>query len=147
MASLKHFSGRLLRSGFLRRATTSRCFSSKSEQTFYETFNVEREPSPTAEAPELDPFIHHEFKVQGQKDSFNIRLYMAGVGKESVKVWVQQDELIAEGRREKEFEDEADTVGLIKYRMTCPPNDVFDLDAIKAVMKNGILQVLVPKRA
>ncbi|KAL3645204.1 hypothetical protein CASFOL_010384 [Castilleja foliolosa] len=145
-SSLKYLSG-LLRSSSHRRAATSRCFSTEAVQKFYETFNVEREPSPTAEAPELPPFIHHEFKVQGQEDGFHIRLYMAGVRKENVKVWVQHDELIAEGRREKEFEDEDDTDGLIKYRMTCPPAEAYDLDAIKADMKNGILQVVVPRRA
>ncbi|KAL3626248.1 hypothetical protein CASFOL_029797 [Castilleja foliolosa] len=125
----------------------SRCFSTDTaEQTFYQMFDVEREPRPTAEAPELPPFIHHEYKAQQQGDGFHIRLYMAGVRKESVKIWVQHDELIAEGKRDKEFEDEDDTGGLIKYRMLCPPVQAFDLDSIKADLMNGILKVFVPKR-
>ncbi|GFP88244.1 26.2 kDa heat shock protein mitochondrial [Phtheirospermum japonicum] len=151
LLTLKHLS-RLLLSSSLRPVcpvtlrSASRCFSTNAEQSFYDQFDVEREPSPTSEDPDLPPFIHHEYKAQSQGDGFHIRLYMAGVSKGNVKVWIEHDELIAEGKREKDYEDEDDTNALIRYRMSRPPTEVFNLDAIKAEIKNGILKVFVPRK-
>ncbi|KAL3630213.1 hypothetical protein CASFOL_023197 [Castilleja foliolosa] len=104
-------------------------------------------PCPTTQTPCYPP-LHHEHLVRNLRDGFHIRLYMAGVGKEGVKLWIEGDELIAEGVKDKDFdnEDDATTNTLLRYRMLCPHGDVFDLDAIKAEVKDGMMKVFVPRR-
>ncbi|KAL3647476.1 hypothetical protein CASFOL_008444 [Castilleja foliolosa] len=92
--------------------------------------------------------LHHEYLVRNLQDGFHIRFYMAGVGKEGVKLWIEDGELIAEGVKVKDFdnEDDALTNTLLRYRMLCPDDEHFDLDAIKAEINDGMLKVFVPRR-
>ncbi|GFQ04695.1 26.2 kDa heat shock protein mitochondrial [Phtheirospermum japonicum] len=71
---------------------------------------------------------------------------MAGVGKGNVKLWIEGGELIAEGIKDKNFDHQDDTNTVMRYRMLAPPDEVFNLDAIKADIKNGMLKVFVPRR-
>ncbi|KAL3647479.1 hypothetical protein CASFOL_008447 [Castilleja foliolosa] len=97
----------------------------------------------SAPAPKT-PIPAHEFKARNAPDGFHLRLYMAGVGREDVKVWYEGDDLIAEGYKEKDFEDEDDI--LMRYRVTSPPDKLFDLDATRSDIDNGLLKVFVPRR-
>ncbi|GFQ04693.1 26.2 kDa heat shock protein mitochondrial [Phtheirospermum japonicum] len=71
---------------------------------------------------------------------------MGGVDKGDLKLWIEGGELIAEGIKDKNFEHQYDTNAVMRYRMLAPPDEVFDLDAIKAEIKNGMLKVFVPRR-
>ncbi|XVF54967.1 hypothetical protein PTKIN_Ptkin05aG0223100 [Pterospermum kingtungense] len=79
------------------------------------------------------------------EDALNLRIDMPGLGKEDVKVSVEQNTLIikGEGAKESESEDE-ETVGRYTSRINLP-NKLYKIDQIKAEMKNGVLKVTVPK--
>ncbi|GFP88247.1 26.2 kDa heat shock protein mitochondrial [Phtheirospermum japonicum] len=135
---------RLFSSGYLRPVTqpaASRCFSSDAEASYCDRFYAECEPQPE----NRPPFVHFEFKVENYGDGLHLRLYMAGVGKENVKLWIEGEELIAEGIRDKNFEHQDDTNTVMRYKMLAPPNEAFNLDAIKAEINNGMLKVFVPR--
>ncbi|XP_010053468.2 23.6 kDa heat shock protein, mitochondrial-like [Eucalyptus grandis] len=100
-----------------------------------------------------------------------LRLDMPGLGREDVKVSVEQNTLMikGEGRKEsEEEEEEEESRRRYSSRLTLPPNlykgkkeleesrrryssrlnllpHLYELGEIKAVMKNGVLKVVVPK--
>lgn len=80
-------------------------------------------------------------------DTLLLRMDMPGLGKEDVKISVQQNSLIIKGEAEKESGDnEEDDSGTRRYssRIDLPPN-LYKIDGIKAEMKNGVLKIIVPK--
>jgi len=70
-------------------------------------------------------------------EAFRLRLDMPGLGKEDVKIHIEDSVLVISGERESEELKCNSRVRL--------PGDVFDVNAIKAEMKNGVLKVTVPK--
>lgn len=81
--------------------------------------------------------------VKEDENALYIRMDMPGVGKENVKVSVEQNTLTIKGEGEKESEEEENRR---KYssRLDLPPN-IYKLDSVRAEMKNGVLKVVVPK--
>jgi len=81
--------------------------------------------------------------VKEDENALYIRMDMPGVGKEHVKVSVEQNTLVIKGEGEKESEEEENRR---KYssRLDLPPN-IYKLDSVRAEMKNGVLKVVVPK--
>lgn len=69
---------------------------------------------------------------------------MPGLGKEHVKVSVEQNTLTIKGEGKKESEDEDVPGRRYSSRIDLPP-DLYKLEEIKAEMKNGVLKVVVPK--
>ncbi|XP_052208821.1 heat shock 22 kDa protein, mitochondrial-like isoform X2 [Diospyros lotus] len=81
--------------------------------------------------------------VKEEDDALYLRVDMPGLGKENVKVSVEQNTLIIKGEGEKE--SEAEEFGpRYSSRLDLPP-DLYQIDQIKAEMKNGVLKVVVPK--
>lgn len=70
-------------------------------------------------------------------EAFRLRLDMPGLGKEDVKLNVEDNVLVISGEGESEEVKCNSRVRL--------PGDVFDVNAIKAEMKNGVLKITVPK--
>ncbi|GFP88242.1 heat shock 22 kDa protein mitochondrial [Phtheirospermum japonicum] len=105
-----------------------------------EPFYVVCGPCPKSQP--LSPPVHHEWKARNARDGLHLRFYMPGVSQEGVKLLVLENELIAEGTK-KDFEEEDDTV--LRFRMPCPPEELFDVIAVKADLRNGMLRVFVPR--
>ncbi|CAM8958103.1 unnamed protein product [Rhodiola kirilowii] len=72
-----------------------------------------------------------------------LRMDMPGLGKENVKVSVEQNTLVINGEGDKEADDD-DVPRRYSNRIDLPEN-ILKLDGIKAEMKNGVLKVMVPK--
>ncbi|KAE8650062.1 small heat shock protein, chloroplastic isoform X2 [Cucumis sativus] len=81
--------------------------------------------------------------VKEDDNCLYLRMDMPGLGKDDVKVSVEQNTLIIKGEAEKESEDEED-LRRFSSRLDLPAN-LYELNSIKAEMKNGVLKVAVPK--
>ncbi|KAL6348776.1 hypothetical protein AAG906_033432 [Vitis piasezkii] len=81
--------------------------------------------------------------VKEEKDALFVRMDMPGLGKEDVKVSVEQNTLIIKGEGGKESEND-ETGRKYTSRIDLPAN-LYKFDEIKAEMKNGVLKVVVPK--
>ncbi|XVF11195.1 hypothetical protein REPUB_Repub08aG0005000 [Reevesia pubescens] len=87
--------------------------------------------------------LRKSWDAKETEDALNLRIDMPGLGKEDVKVSVEQNTLIIKGESAKESEDE-DTAGKYTSRIHLPEK-IYKVDQIKAEMKNGVLKVVVPK--
>ncbi|KAI4332747.1 hypothetical protein L6164_017630 [Bauhinia variegata] len=77
------------------------------------------------------------------EDALHLRVDMPGLGKEDVKVSVEQNTLTIKGEGAKEGDDE-ESVRRYSSRIDLPEK-LYKIDQIKAEMKNGVLKVVVPK--
>lgn len=82
--------------------------------------------------------------VREDDDALYLRIDMPGLGKENVKVAVEQNTLVIRGEGEKEAGEEEAAASRYSSRLDLPPR-VYKLDQIRAEMKNGVLKVMVPK--
>lgn len=81
------------------------------------------------------------------EDALLLRVDMPGLGKEDVKISVEQNTLTIRGEEggAKEGEDEEEG-GARRYSSRIDlPDKLYKIDQIKAEMKNGVLKVVVPK--
>ncbi|RWR97971.1 small heat shock protein, chloroplastic-like protein isoform X2 [Cinnamomum micranthum f. kanehirae] len=88
------------------------------------------------------------FDVREDKDALYLRVDMPGLGKEDVKVFVEQNTLIIKGEggdKESGYDDSDRESGRRYSSRIDVPSELYKLDEIKAEMKNGVLKVLVPK--
>jgi len=94
-----------------------------------------------AEAPRRECWVSKE-----DADAVKLKVAMPGLGKEHVKVWADQDELAIEGEgvKDTEYDDEDEAPAWYGHRIEFPA-DTFKMDQVKAVMKDGVLKVTVPK--
>lgn len=84
-----------------------------------------------------------DFDVREDNEGLYIRVDMPGLGKEDVKVTVEQGTLVIRGEGGVESEGEE---GGRRYSSRIElPSKVYRSEEIKAEMKNGVLKVLVPK--
>ncbi|KAL9677899.1 hypothetical protein QQ045_015736 [Rhodiola kirilowii] len=81
--------------------------------------------------------------VKEDKDGLYLRMDMPGLGKENVKVSVEQNTLVIKGEGNKETDDDEEP-RRYSNRIDLPER-ILKLDGIKAEMKNGVLKVMVPK--
>eukprot|EP01018_Ginkgo_biloba_P031939 Gb_37757 [translate_table: standard] len=76
-------------------------------------------------------------------DVFRLRVDMPALGKEDLKVQVEDNMLIIKGEAKGEGDAED-----IKYSTRVGlPMDLYKADQVKAEMKNGVLKITVPKIA
>lgn len=87
--------------------------------------------------------IRRGWDARESNDGLHLRLDMPGLGKEDVKVSVEQNTLIIKGEGKKEFEDEEN--GRRFSSRIDLPEKLYKIDDIKAEMKNGVLKLFVPK--
>ncbi|XP_019450874.1 PREDICTED: heat shock 22 kDa protein, mitochondrial-like isoform X2 [Lupinus angustifolius] len=77
------------------------------------------------------------------KEALLLRVDMPGLGKEDVKVSMEENTLSIKGESGKEGEDEES--GRRYVSRIELPQKLYKVDQIKAEMKNGVLKVVVPK--
>ncbi|KAJ0042830.1 hypothetical protein Pint_17215 [Pistacia integerrima] len=87
--------------------------------------------------------LRRGWDAKEDEDALNLRIDMPGLGKEDVKVSVEQSTLVIKGEGGKEGDDE-ETVRRYTSRIDLPEK-MYKTDSIKAEMKNGVLKVVVPK--
>lgn len=76
-------------------------------------------------------------------DGLHLRVDMPGLGKEDVKVSVEQSTLTIKGESKKESEDDD---GGRRYTSRIDlPEKLYKTNEIKAEMKDGVLKVFIPK--
>lgn len=87
--------------------------------------------------------IRRGWDARETDEGLQLRVDMPGLGKEDVKVSVEQNTLIIKGEGEKE---EGEQVSGRRYMSRIDlPEKFYRTDEIKAEMKNGVLKVVVPK--
>lgn len=84
-----------------------------------------------------------DFDVREDSEGLYIRVDMPGLGKEDVKVTVEQDTLVIRGGGGEESEGEEE--GRRYSSRIELPSKLYRTEEIKAEMKNGVLKILVPK--
>ncbi|XP_042504238.1 small heat shock protein, chloroplastic-like isoform X2 [Macadamia integrifolia] len=83
------------------------------------------------------------WNAKEDENGLYVRIDMPGLGKEDVKVSVEQNTLIIKGEGDKEDGDEE---GGRRYSSRIDlPEKLYKIDQIKAEMKNGVLRVNIPK--
>lgn len=82
--------------------------------------------------------------VREDENALLLRMDMPGLGKEDVKISVEQNTLVVKGEGGKESEQEEDGIRRYSSRLDIPPK-LYKLDAIKAEMRNGVLKIMIPK--
>lgn len=82
--------------------------------------------------------------VREESDALYLRIDMPGLGKEDVKISVDQNTLVIRAEGDRESEDEEESGRRYSSRIDLPPT-VYNINDIKAEMKNGVLKVFVPK--
>ncbi|KAJ0099563.1 hypothetical protein Patl1_19877 [Pistacia atlantica] len=87
--------------------------------------------------------LRRGWDAKEDEDALNLRIDMPGLGKEDVKVSVEQSTLVIKGEGGKEGDDE-ESVRRYTSRIDLPEK-MYKTDSIKAEMKNGVLKVVVPK--
>lgn len=88
--------------------------------------------------------IRRGWDARETEDALLLRVDMPGLGKEDVKVSVEQNTLTIKGEGGKESEDDEEGARRYSSRIDLPEK-LYKVDQIKAEMKNGVLKVVVPK--
>ena len=102
--------------------------------------------------PPAEATFSPAFEVKENKDSFLFKADLPGMKEPDVEVKLQGDRLTVSGKREAETEDKGDTFytyersfGSFLRTFTLP--DGFDADHVHAELKDGVLTIVVPKKA
>jgi HSP20 family protein len=102
--------------------------------------------------PQIEPGFSPAFEVKENKDSFMFKADLPGMKESDVEVKLVADRLTISGKREAEREDKDDTYytyersyGSFMRSFTLPAG--IDGDHVFAELKDGVLNVVVPKKA
>ncbi|KAH7855065.1 hypothetical protein Vadar_020852 [Vaccinium darrowii] len=96
----------------------------------------------TAASRGMGAGLRRGWDARETEDGLYLRMDMPGLGKENVKVAVEQNTLVIKGETEESGEDD----GGRRYSSRIDlPDKLYKTDQIKAEMKNGVLKVMVPK--
>ncbi|KAL6580559.1 hypothetical protein OROMI_008583 [Orobanche minor] len=86
------------------------------------------------------------WKSKQTADGLILRMDMPGLGKDDVKVSVEQNTLIVKGKGKKKSDEGGDDeMGRSYSNRVDLSGKLYKTNAIKAEMKNGVLKVFVPK--
>lgn len=94
--------------------------------------------------PGAGPWSRRGWDVKEDEDALYMKIDMPGLGKEDVKVSVEQNTLTIKGEAADVSEEEEESKKKYSTRLDLPPN-LYKVDSIKAEMKNGVLKVVIPK--
>lgn len=102
--------------------------------------------------PPVEPTFSPAFEVKENKDSFLFKADLPGMKEQDLEVKLAGDRLTISGKREAEREDKDDTYytyersfGSFLRTFTLP--DGFDGEHVHADLKDGVLTIVVPKKA
>ncbi|HEX8110789.1 MAG TPA: Hsp20/alpha crystallin family protein [Kofleriaceae bacterium] len=102
--------------------------------------------------PPVETTFFPAFEVKENKESFLFKADLPGVKEQDVEIKLAGDRLTISGKREAEREDKNDTYyayersfGSFLRTFTLPEG--FDGDHVQAELKDGVLTVVVPKKA
>lgn len=90
----------------------------------------------------FNDFIHrenYEYDVKDNENDYRLLINVPGFSKEDIKIEYNDGALLVEGAVENELIGQRD----VKYRFTLP--NKITVDEIKANVKNGILEIVIPK--
>lgn len=87
--------------------------------------------------------IRRGWEAREDTDALYLRIDMPGLGKENVKVSAEQGTLVIKGEGEVEAGEE-ESRRRYSTRIDLAP-EIYELDSIRAEMRNGVLKVVVPK--
>jgi HSP20 family protein len=112
-----------------------------------------REMTPSWFGPPLaEATFSPAFEVKETKDSFLFKADLPGLKEPDIEIKLTGDRLTISGKREAEREDKDDTFytyersyGTFMRSFTLP--DGIDSDHVMAELKDGVLHVVVPKKA
>jgi len=102
--------------------------------------------------PPAEAAFNPAFEVKENKDSFLFKADVPGIKEQDVEVKLAGERLTISGKREAEREDKDDTYyayersfGTFLRTFTLPAG--FDGEHVQAELKDGVLTVVVPKKA
>lgn len=105
--------------------------------------------SQTVQAPQTETIFVPAVDIREDADSIRLEADMPGVDQDSVDVSVENGVLIIEGRGRIDAPEGCELVGqeygLGRYRRDFELSDQVDPDGIKARMRDGVLEVTLPK--
>lgn len=101
---------------------------------------------------QLETFQSPSAEVMENDQHFKISLVFAGFAKSDIKLDVQENELIVIGERAEKKEDENEKYHLRefrsgKFKRSFYLPDTANTEKIEAELKDGILEVKIPKKA
>lgn len=101
--------------------------------------------SPFSATRTMQGGIRRGWEAKEDENALHLRVDMPGLGKEDVKISVEQNTLVIKGEEGERDSDEEEIEGRrYSSRVELPP-ELYKVDGIKAEMKNGVLKVMVPK--
>nr|CAM12498.1 small heat-shock protein [Pisum sativum] len=95
--------------------------------------------------PVLSAASRRGWDARETEDALFLRLDMPGLGKEDVKISVEQNTLTIKGEEGAKESEEKEKSGRRFSSRIDLPEKLYKIDVIKAEMKNGVLKVTVPK--
>ena len=102
--------------------------------------------------PPVEAAFSPAFEVKENQDSFLFKADLPGMKEQDIEVKLAGDRLTVSGKREAEREDKDDTYyayersfGSFLRTFTLPAG--FDSDHVHAELKDGVLTIVVPKKA
>ncbi|KAL6530255.1 hypothetical protein OROHE_014608 [Orobanche hederae] len=94
----------------------------------------------------IDSAARQNWKSKQTADGLILHMDMPGLGKDDVRISVEENTLIVKGEREKKSDDGGDDeMGRSYSNRVDLSGKLYKTNAIKAEMKNGVLKVFVPK--
>ncbi|KAL3647472.1 hypothetical protein CASFOL_008440 [Castilleja foliolosa] len=78
-------------------------------------------------------------------EGLHLLMDMPGLSKENVKLKVKENKLIVKGEGTNEFGDKLEVGRSYSGMIDLPSEKLYDIKAMKAEMKNGVLKAFVPK--
>ncbi|KAK9276711.1 hypothetical protein L1049_006247 [Liquidambar formosana] len=89
------------------------------------------------------PLPYRPYCTKEDEEGLYMRLEMPGVGKEGMRIWVENETLLFEG---KELKDENETIARHYSGSLSTFIASYELNETKATMKNGVLRMMIPKK-
>ncbi|KAL7146538.1 hypothetical protein ABFS83_06G048000 [Erythranthe nasuta] len=96
------------------------------------------------ESPVSASAFRRNWEAKETGEGLHLRMDMPGLGKEDVKVSVEQNTLVIKGEGKKEKSEEDGSGRRYTGRIDLPER-IYRTDGIKAEMKNGVLKVFLPR--
>ncbi len=99
----------------------------------------------------IDDVLTPRAEIVENEDQFKINVVFAGFDKDDIKLEFKDNELVVSGQREENTEEKNEKYHLRefrtgKFKRSFYLPDTADTDNVEAELKNGILNVVIPKR-